>query len=440
MKIVEVIKRIDNGGFGIVDSVRCEDGNIYARKTFSINFPHNEDLKENALNRFKREATYQESFSHRNIVPILYKELEIEVPYYIMPLADKSLKDITFANKEDIVRMLLDVMSGLEEMHKKSFYHRDLKPGNILKFIDDQGDYYYAIGDFGLLSINQTNITELTPLLMKKGTDYYTAPEIVESLTRASIQSDIFSFGCLLHDYFGKSSRIPTQPINEDGAIGKIIANCTHKKPHRRFNSIELLREAFISISHDDIETKTPEGKKLVALLESNSEIGIDEWENVIDFLSNDKNNSDDVSNIFKLINIQRINELIKLNIALADSYGLLFSDWVRETNFIFDFCDIIGNRLDLLVESCGINVKTQCIMALLFMGTSHNRFYVEDICYRRMSTKVDDTLAERIAIEIISEGKTICYKINHLEHSIRINRANFHPKIAEAVNKLCKK
>jgi len=438
MNVVSVVKNIDKGGFGIVDEIVCDDGFVYARKTFSVNIPHDANLKENALQRFKREATYQESFTHRNIVPILYKNIDIESPYYIMPLAENTLKKLQLSSKDEIIRMILDVMSGLELMHKKSYYHRDLKPGNILRFCEGN-DYYYAIGDFGLLSIDQTNITDLTPISMMKGSDHYTAPEIVANLSRSSIQSDIFSLGCLLHDYFGKSSRIPCQPINEDGAMGKIIANCTFKKPNRRFKSIEFLREALISISTHDLEIKSEEGKKFVELIDSDNLLDFDDWENIIDFLSNDKNTEEDLKALFKKIDYKRIVELIDLDINLADSYGLLFSEWVRETYFIFDFCDVIGKRLDKLIENCSLNTKPQCIMALLFMGTSHNRFYVEELFYKWVKNTIDESLAERLAIELMSEGKIICYKINHIEISISVTRNNFHPKVLEAINKLNK-
>ncbi|WP_052259396.1 protein kinase [Flavobacterium sp. KMS] len=439
MIITERIENIDNGGFGIVDKVLCDDGKHYARKTFSMNIPHDKELKKNALERFKREANYQASFEHRNIVPILFKDLEAEEPYYIMPLAEKVLKKLTLNGKDEIFPMLLDVMSGLEEMHNKSYYHRDLKPGNILRFIDEEGECFYAIGDFGLLSINQTNITELTPISMIKGSDYYTAPEIVASLARASIQSDIFSLGCLIHDYFGKTSRIPCQPIIEDGAIGKIMGNCTHKKVIRRFKSVEFLREALISISHEDIEIKSEEGSKLVNLVDSEQKITYEDWEKIIDFVSNDKNASEDIGTLFKKIGLERIDEIIKLDLTLADALGYSFSEWVRERAFLFDYCDIIGKRLDKFIEHCSLNTKTPCIIALLIMGTSHNRFYVEELCYKWMHNAIDNTLAQRLAIELISEDKTICYKINHLERSIKVDRYNFHPLVLESINKLCK-
>lgn len=440
MIIKEIIENIDNGGFGIVDKILCEDGKFYARKTFSMNIPHDRNLKKNALDRFKREAIYQTSFKHRNIVPILFKDLDAENPYYIMPLAEKVLKNLPLKEKDDILNMLLDVMSGLEEMHNKSYYHRDLKPGNILRFKDEKGQFFYAIGDFGLLSINQTNITELTPISMIKGSDYYTAPEIVASLSRASIQSDIFSLGCLIHDYFGKSSRIPCQPIIEEGILGKIMGNCTHKKTNRRFKSIEFLREALISISYDDIEIKSEEGTKLVTLVDSDQTITLDNWERIIDFVSNDKNDSEDIGTLFRKVNLKRINELIKLDLSLADSLGISFSEWVRESNFNFEYCDIVGKRLDLFIENCSLNTKTPCIISLLFLGTSHNRFYVEKLCYKWLNKTIQDTLAERLSIELMSEDKTICYKINHLEVSIRVNRENFHPKVLESINKLCKR
>lgn len=440
MRIIERIENIDNGGFGIVDKVLCEDGKHYARKTFSMNIPHDKELKKNALERFKREANFQNSFEHRNIVPILFKDLDAEEPYYIMPLAEKVLKNLSLKDKNEILSMLLDVMSGLEEMHNKSYYHRDLKPGNILRFIDEEGDSFYAIGDFGLLSIKQTNITELTPISMIKGSDYYTAPEIVASLSRASIQSDIFSLGCLIHDYFGKSSRIPCQPIIEEGVIGKIMANCTHKKIPRRFKSVDFLREALISISSEDIEIKSEEGTKLATLVDSDEQITYEDWERIIDFVSNDKNDSEDIGTLFRKINLKRITELIELDLAFADSLGLSFSEWVRENNFNFEYCDIIGKRLDVFIEKCTLNTKTTCILALLFMGTSHNRFYVEGLCYKWMYNTIDDTLAQRLALELMSEDKTICYKINHLETSIRVNRENFHPKVLESINKLCKR
>jgi serine/threonine protein kinase len=438
MNLIRLIENIDNGGFGIVDKILCDDNKAYARKTFSMNIPHDPNLKANALKRFKREATFQESFSHKNIVPILFYNLDLDNPYYIMPLAEEVLKNIKYTNQEEIIRMLLDVMAGLEEMHKKDYFHRDLKPGNILRFIDENGEFFYSIGDFGLLSIDQTNITDLTPISMIKGSDYYTAPEIVESMSRASVQSDIFSLGCLIHDYFGKANRIPCQPILEEGAMGKLMGNCTHKKAFRRFKSISDLREAFISISSVDLEMKSEEGKRLLNLVDSSNDIGSEEWESILEFMCNDKNDLQDLNSLFKSINLNRIKQLLTKDTSLFNTYGLLFSEWAREKSFIFEYCDIVGSRLDFFIENGNLNNKSQCIIALLYMGTSHNRFYVEELSHKWLCNKEDKELAERLAIEIMSEGKAICSIINHLERSIGVDRSSFNPIILAKVNNLC--
>ncbi|KOS05110.1 hypothetical protein AM493_02950 [Flavobacterium akiainvivens] len=72
-------------------------------------------------------------------------------------------------------------------------------------------------------------------------------------------------------------------------------------------------------------------------------------------------------------------------------------------------------------------------------MGASHNRFYVEKLFYKWATTN-DEELAERLSLEMMSEGKEICYKISHIEYSINVNRKDFHKKINNAIGKLCKK
>jgi len=77
-------------------------------------------------------------------------------------------------------------------------------------------------------------------------------------------------------------------------------------------------------------------------------------------------------------------------------------------------------------------------LLALLFMGTSHNRWYVErkfaDLCNPNMNPN----LANRIAMEIRVLNKTACRAISHLESSIGINRSAFHPVIFGTLNQVC--
>ena len=45
MRIVEKIREVNRGGFGIIDEVLCDDGNHYARKLFSPSEIFKSDLE-----------------------------------------------------------------------------------------------------------------------------------------------------------------------------------------------------------------------------------------------------------------------------------------------------------------------------------------------------------------------------------------------------------
>lgn len=141
-------------------------------------------IEEQARKRFVKEAKYQQQIEHPNIVKIIDVDTDKEPPFYTMPVADASLEeDIAngIVNSSNFLKCFYDIMAGLEEIHSYSIYHRDLKPGNVLRFGKE-----YAIGDFGLMSIDQTGVTSLTTPGMHKTSDSYTAPEITQDLRKAS--------------------------------------------------------------------------------------------------------------------------------------------------------------------------------------------------------------------------------------------------------------
>ena len=71
------------------------------------------------------------------------------------------------------------ILLGLEFLHSKNVFHRDLKPGNI--FIDElkNGKKILKIGDFGISYVDLTasNMTEST--FAKDTTPSYKSPELI---------------------------------------------------------------------------------------------------------------------------------------------------------------------------------------------------------------------------------------------------------------------
>jgi NIMA (never in mitosis gene a)-related kinase len=88
--------------------------------------------------------------------------------------------------------IILDICSGLKEIHNKKIIHRDLKPNNI--FISK--DYKIKIGDFGISKILKDSDYTNTNYI---GTLGYMAPELL-SKEKYNNKADIWSLGCIIYE------------------------------------------------------------------------------------------------------------------------------------------------------------------------------------------------------------------------------------------------
>jgi serine/threonine protein kinase len=151
MKIVKVIGNINRGGFGIIDEVECDDGNLYARKTFSPSdiFKSDKALCDRLKVRFIREVKTQKILPIDYFIPILFDDLVSANPYFIMPLADDVYTNEIEECKSESRNPegLSDILNALEFLHDKGLVHRDLKPQNILKH-----NGAWKLADFGLIT------------------------------------------------------------------------------------------------------------------------------------------------------------------------------------------------------------------------------------------------------------------------------------------------
>ncbi len=445
---VRFVENIGNGGFGNVDKVLDASGVYYAKKTFSVNQPQGftQQLEVNVKKRFIREAQVQSGIHHRNIVPVIYHELNNDPPFFIMPLAEGTLA--TDIDRErtlsgNYLAALMDIIAGLEEIHSLRIFHRDLKPQNVLKFETqaDQGggrSHYYAIGDFGLMSVHDTRLSVLTQTGMRLGSDYYTAPEIVRDLRRATPQSDIFSLGCILHDFVGVDDRIPCHEINEPGDYGAIIRNCTRTDPRRRFQSVASVREAILSLGEPDVAVTSRRGVLAEQFLSADGQLDDGQWREIVNFIEDEWENPEGKA-LLAMLTLERIDEVVNHFPELGRLLGLTYSRWVRDGVFNFSSCDGIAIRLEKFISVCPIEVKAEGLMAMLYMGTSHNRWYVERKFGIWAGPDTTQDLARRLSVEFRADGERICRAISHWEHSISTTRQGLHPLLVETLGSVCR-
>lgn len=437
---MRVVERLGQGGFGNVDKVQLDDGTFCARKTFAQNQALTPELLVNVQKRFTKEVKVQTAISHPNIVPIIGSDLNAEPPFYLMPLASSTLDKDLLNDRTlggDYIAALSDIVAALEEMHSMQIFHRDLKPQNVLRY-DTPGKKTYAVSDFGLVSMKESSLSELTTTGMGKGSDYYTAPEIHSDMRKASARSDVYSLGCILHEMVGAEPRIPFREIRESGPFAAVLLGCTKDDPSKRFSSAKSVLDALLTVDFQPSGVLSKASSDFANVLGAGDPPDAGFWNDLAEHLEKEASPID-ITQIFALMSADRILNLCSNNREAANRIGMIFAEWVSTRSFNFEHCDAIANRVDLFFLHGDLELKVECMIALLEMGTSHNRWYVEHKFVEKAEPNMDEALAKRFAIKLFVEGSgKICSSINHLERSISFNRTSFHPKILEAVSRIC--
>jgi calcium/calmodulin-dependent protein kinase I len=106
---------------------------------------------------------------------------------FIVNSPDKSVP-------EPVVReIMLQLIEGIQVLHRANIIHRDLKPENVLMMSKDPERIDLKIADFGLATFYDEN----TPLVKNVGTTGYTAPEVLLSKPYGR-PCDMWSLGVIM--------------------------------------------------------------------------------------------------------------------------------------------------------------------------------------------------------------------------------------------------
>lgn len=415
-QILTPIREIGRGGFGRVEEVEDLEGQRFAKKTFAPNPEIPTDSNDQLRNRFRREIEVQSRLDSRWVIPILHKSLTAASPWFVMPLADASFDTrIGEMRRTGVVDVgsLMEILDALQYLHDMDFVHRDLNPKNILCH-----EGVWKLADFGAVLPPQGNtlvLTKATAIL----TESYCSPEQSQDFHSATTASDVYSMGCILHDIFGSGKRVPYGQFTAAGKVGPLIHKCTERDPKKR-PSIGRLRALLL-------EAILSEGGSIKPL-DRTSEVWLRELDEIDSW---DEDKLDEFSHFFNTVDLEGerppssprwINSsdtpfLTRLSgDALAKiasqhtpiSQGVVekYCNWVRRTEFVFDFSDLICSRLCAVFDKGSLTDKARAFVALVHLGESHNRWYVMRCAINRCRRgKLRNAEAERLALELSVEG-----------------------------------
>jgi serine/threonine protein kinase len=221
---------------------------------------------ESARLRFLREARAAASVRHQNVASVFHLGRTGQNYFYAMEfVAGETLENLIKRSDRLEVKLALEiamqVASGLAAVHKQKLVHRDIKPGNIMVSVDEEGAVTAKIIDLGLAKAanepsDQTAISMPGAFV---GTPDFASPEQFAGV-QVDIRSDLYSLGMTLWKmltgrvpFRGASAELMHQHLHAPLGIVQLedvpqpvlvlLEGLLEKDPGRRFqNPAELLK------------------------------------------------------------------------------------------------------------------------------------------------------------------------------------------------------
>jgi len=220
------IKEISNGSFDKIDLVYCKKNSFfYAIKSIQKKkiFYHN--LKKN----LEIEKSILESIDNPFIIKLV-KYLKDENHIYILMeyLIGKELfyviRDIGLLNKQQTQFYIASIMIAINDLHKKKFIYRDLKPENLIVLKNG----YIKLIDFKTVK----KLIDRTSTII--GTPQYMSPEVILG-ENYSFAIDFWSIAICAYEFF----------------CGGVPFGESYDDPMKIYNSIINDKLTFPNFCHD---------------------------------------------------------------------------------------------------------------------------------------------------------------------------------------------
>lgn len=211
----DIVRELGRGSMGVVyEAVQRSLDRRVALKTFTAT-----GRSEQALERFKREASAAARLSHPGIVPVWAVGEDEGTHYYAMQLVEgPTLRDVIYRERMEPHRAAViakRLAEALEYAHSQSVIHRDLKPANVILTPGDLP----VITDFGLAK--NLSLGALTQVGAVLGTPTHMAPEQARGDPKVDARTDVYGLGACLYEML--TQRLPFYAASVEELLRKVI-------------------------------------------------------------------------------------------------------------------------------------------------------------------------------------------------------------------------
>ena len=234
------------------------------------------------VQRFMQEARQLARFQHNNIVRVVDVFQENNTAYTVMEYVEgETLKQMVQGkgalSEQVAMKLVLQLMDAVEEVHQKGMLHRDIKPDNVL--ITSQGRV--VLIDFGSAREFAEGKTTTQTAMLTPG---YAPPEQYSNRAQRGTYTDIYALGATL--YFMLTGEKPiaatdrhleelipphqiVTKVSEQISSAALLA--MELKPENRFQSVAEMREGVLSIAANAQSKPSKSNKKAPAKKKPNS-------------------------------------------------------------------------------------------------------------------------------------------------------------------------
>ncbi len=257
---------LGSGGMGVVYAATQRS----LARDVAIKLPHPDLVDTRVIrDRFRNEAIAGARVNHPNVVRVLDFGEHAGSPFLVMervvgPRLGQLLRARGPMPCDMAVRIVRQIVGGLEDVHANDIVHADLKTDNILVETGRDGALLPRLIDFGIARL-RGGPTLYGPTSSISGTAEYLAPEVIGGDT-PSFAADVHAIGVILYELVtgatpfsgGDSTRVMIRRLEEDAVpmmwrcpeleippeLDALVIRALARSPARRHaDAAELARE-----------------------------------------------------------------------------------------------------------------------------------------------------------------------------------------------------